>query len=158
MSQDSNRPDYSDLNHCEFGGRLAFDPEQRSTANGKTIVTAKLPVGERRNGTETTLWVKLVAFGAATDALMQFRKGDRIKVRCKVKLSEWTARDGSKRTDLEAMVWEVVAANQQFAPRPERPANQDRPQRQERREEPQRRPEPVSDPGIGYEGDDPIPF
>lgn len=154
MSTDNQR-DYSDLNHCEFGGRLAFDPDVRTTANGKTIVTGKLPVGERYNGKEKTLWVKFVAFGAAGDVLQKYRKGDRIKVRCKVSLSTWTDREGKDRTDLEAMVWEVVAASEQFAPRQERPRSEPR------REEP-RRPEPQrGGGGGGYGGgtdDDEIPF
>lgn len=106
-----------DLNHCELGGRLAFDPDQRTTANGKLMTTAKIVVTETYNGVEKKLWVRLIVWGDRGEALLRFRKGEAIKARGKVGLNEWTNKDGEKKVDLELMVWEVVASNEQFAPR-----------------------------------------
>lgn len=160
MSQNEN---YSDLNSFEFGGRIAFPPESRTTAGGKTMVTTKIPVAEKYNGKEKTLWVKVVAFGAVAEQVMQFQKGDKVKVRGRVSLNEWTNKNGEKRVDLECMVWEMVTANEQFAPRAAREsAPRSEPQRQERpRQEEQRRPEPAGGGGDfneNYAGDDDIPF
>lgn len=161
MSQNDN---YSDLNSWEFGGRLAFPPESRTTKSGKTMVTAKIAVSERYDGNEKTTWVKVVAFGAAAEQVMRFQKGDKVKARGKISLNTWTNKDGVSRTDLECMVWEMVRADEQFAPRERRestPRTAAAPQEQQRREEP-RRPEPVGGGGGGFDqgyGDDgDIPF
>lgn len=155
---------YQDINEATFGGRLAFDPDSRTTAGGKAMVTTKIPVSEKYNGKEKTLWVRVVAFGAAAEQVMRFRKGDKVKVRGKVSLNEWTNRDGEKRTDLECMAWEMVGATESFATRERRDAPpRSEPQRQEQRprREEQRRPEPPGGGGAfddNRDSDDGIPF
>lgn len=156
MNQNEN---YSDPNSFEFGGRIAFPPESRTTAGGKTLVSTKIPVSEKYNGKEKTLWVKVVAFGAAAEQVMRFQKGDKVKARGKVSLNEWTNRDGEKRTDLECMVWEMVYANEQFAPRQQRQQATEEPRREvghQGRQEPARPQEPVGDGGQYDDGE--IPF
>lgn len=96
-------------------GNLTRDPETRVTTTGLTICKLVLAVnrvfstkdGERR---EETTFVDIDAFGKQAEVITKyFRKGKPIMVEGRLKLDQWEANDGQKRSKLG-----VVLENFQF--------------------------------------------
>lgn len=96
-------------------GNLTRDPETRVTATGLTICKLGIAVsrvfstkdGERR---EETTFVDIDAFGKQAEVITKyFRKGKPIMVEGRLKLDQWEANDGQKRSKLG-----VVLENFQF--------------------------------------------
>lgn len=96
-------------------GNLTRDPETRVTANGNTICKLGMAVsrvystrdGERR---EETTFVDIDAFGKQAEVITKYmRKGRPLMVEGRLKLDQWEANDGQKRSKLG-----VVLENFQF--------------------------------------------
>ena len=68
--------------HASCYGRLAKDPQPRTTANGKPMVTASLAVDVTPNNgdVQETLWVSVLAFGKQAEVLAKHAKGEMIAV------------------------------------------------------------------------------
>lgn len=96
------------INRTELTGNLGNTPEQRFGANGTLIATASIAVhssyklGEEWN--ERTDWFRLVAFGESAEHLSRFPKGARITVLGRLQSSEYTDREGQRRTSVEVVV------------------------------------------------------
>ena len=87
-------------------GNLTRDPETRVTATGLTICKLGLAVsrsfttkdGERR---EETTFVDIDAFGKQAEVVTKyFRKGKPILIEGRLKLDQWEANDGQKRSKM----------------------------------------------------------
>lgn len=87
-------------------GNLTRDPETRVTATGLTICKLGLAVsrsfttkdGERR---EETTFVDIDAFGKQAEVITKyFRKGKPILIEGRLKLDQWEANDGQKRSKM----------------------------------------------------------
>ena len=80
-------------------GRLARDPDSRTTASGKNMALATiavdLPAG--RDADPETWWLSLMAFGRMAGELAKHRKGDRLAVMGQLQRSRFTKRDGEER-------------------------------------------------------------
>ena len=96
-------------------GNLTRDPETRVTPNGNTICKLGLAVsrtyatkdGERR---EETTFVDIDAFGRQAEVITKYmRKGRPLMVEGRLRLDQWEANDGQKRSKLT-----VVLENFQF--------------------------------------------
>jgi single-stranded DNA-binding protein len=59
------------------------------------MATAALAVDQGEG--KPTLWLKLLAFGAKADHLLEHRKGDALAAAGRLHLSEWTGREGKAR-------------------------------------------------------------
>ena len=98
----------TNVNRTELAGNLGNDPEARFNATGTYIVTASIAVHSSYNQgeewKERTDWFRLVAFGEAGEALARFGKGERIRVLGRLQSSEYTDREGQKRTSVEVVV------------------------------------------------------
>ncbi len=98
----------TNVNRTELTGNLGNDPEARYTATGTLVVTASIAVhSSYKQGEawqERTDWFRLVAFGEAGEALSRFGKGERIRVLGRLQSSEYTDREGLKRTSVEVVV------------------------------------------------------
>jgi single-strand DNA-binding protein len=90
----------TDLNRCEFIGRLGSDPELRYTADGVAICNFSIAVNtefNKRNGEEVknTEWVRISAFdklaGICGDWL---KKGSQVYVAGKFVTRKWVNKDG----------------------------------------------------------------
>jgi len=96
------------VNRTELVGNLGTDPEARITATGTTVVTASIAVHssykQGEEWKERTDWFRLVAFGEAGETLRRFGKGERIHVLGRLQSSEYTDREGAKRTSVEVVV------------------------------------------------------
>jgi single-strand DNA-binding protein len=98
----------TNVNRTELAGKGGNDPEARYTAAGTLIVTASIAVHssykQGEEWKERTDWFRLVAFGEAGEALGRFGKGERIRVVGRLQSSEYTDREGQKRTSVEVVV------------------------------------------------------
>jgi single-strand DNA-binding protein len=105
----------SDLNRCEFIGRLAKDPEMRYSADGNAICSFSIGVNfEYKNKagepTKTVTWVRISAFshlaGICGDYL---KKGSQIYIAGKFTVRKWQNKDG-----VDQYTTEVVADQMQM--------------------------------------------
>jgi len=98
----------TNVNRTELTGNLGKDPEARITATGTLVVTASIAVhSSYKQGDdwkERTDWFRLVAFGEAGETLRRFGKGERIQVLGRLQTSEYTDREGQRRTSVEVVV------------------------------------------------------
>jgi single-strand DNA-binding protein len=98
----------ANVNRTHLTGNLGSDPESRFSATGTLIVTASIAVhSSYKQGDawkERTDWFRLVAFGEAGEALGRFGKGERIQVTGRLQSSEYTDREGQRRTSVEVVV------------------------------------------------------
>jgi len=87
-----------------FIGRLAQDPELRTSAAGKPWARLSMAVG---NGDDTQ-WVSVLTFGEIAEQLCAaMHKGDKLYVEGTLRLNEWTGREGEKRTGLSVAAWKA---------------------------------------------------
>lgn len=101
-------------------GNLTRDPETRTTASGHTICKLGMAVsrkyittsGEQR---EETTFVDIDAFGKQAEVIQKYlRKGKPLMVEGRLKLDQWEASDGQKRSKLS-----VALENFQFVGKPD---------------------------------------
>jgi len=96
------------VNRTELVGNLGNEPETRVNATGTTITTASIAVHtsykQGEEWKERTDWFRLVAFGEAGENLSRFTKGERIRVMGRLQSSEYTDREGQRRTSVEVVV------------------------------------------------------
>ena|SRR5438046_3100061 len=114
----------ANLNKVMLIGRLTRDPEVRTFANGGKVAKFGFAVNNKRKNSATGQWeddpvfVDIDVFnrgeaGRQADLVEQsLRKGHRVFIEGHLKLDQWTAQDGQKRTRLF-----VVADNFQFLER-----------------------------------------
>jgi single stranded DNA-binding protein len=87
-----------------FIGRLGQDPELKTSAAGKTWTRLNLAVGLG----EDAQWVSVATFGKVAERLCAtLHKGDKLYVEGILRLTEWTGRDGEKRTGLSVAAWKA---------------------------------------------------
>jgi single-strand DNA-binding protein len=91
---------------CAFLGRIGHEPELKQSAAGKPWCRLSVAVG---NGDDVQ-WLSCVAFGErATRICSSFHKDDKVYIEGAISLSEWTSRDGEKRTGLSVTTSRVEA-------------------------------------------------
>lgn len=80
-------------------GRLARDPDSRTTASGKdmTLATMAVDLPAGRDADPETWWLSLMAFGRTAGELAKHRKGDRLAVMGSLERRGYTTRDGEAR-------------------------------------------------------------
>ena len=92
-------------------GRLGTDPVERTTRNGKSMVTASVAVSAGRpDAGEETVWFSLAAFGRAAEALARHVKGDLLAAMGPLYRSRFTGRDGTEREGWSLTVEAIVSA------------------------------------------------
>ena len=105
----------SDLNQCQFIGRLGQDPELRYTQQGKPVANLSLAVSEKwkdQSGApqEKTEWVRIVAFGKLAEVIGQWiKKGSQVFISGRLASRKWQDQNGQDRYTTE-----IVAENVQM--------------------------------------------
>ena len=86
----------SDLNLCQFIGRLGKDPETRYLANGDAVANFSIAVGEswkdKNSGEkkETTEWIRCTAWRRLGEIVGEYlKKGSQVYVAGKWKTRKW---------------------------------------------------------------------
>jgi single-strand DNA-binding protein len=135
----------SDLNQCNFIGRLPRDPETRYTKDGKAVANFTIAVNEawKKDGQkqESTTWVRIVAFGPLGEICSKYlQKGSQVFVSGKLTERKWQDQSGQTRYTSE-----IVARDMQVLGKP---GQTERP--------PQSAPQSTSQGGMDF--NDEIPF
>ena len=87
-----------------FIGRVGSELELRTSNAGKPWARFSVAVGRE----DETQWISVAVFGETAERLCQaLHKGDRVYVEGTLRLSEWTGRDGEKRTGLSVAAWKA---------------------------------------------------
>jgi single-strand DNA-binding protein len=103
------------FNKITLVGNLGRDPELRYTPQGNPVCTFSMATSERRkdrNGEmqEQTLWFRVTLWGRQAETASQYlQKGRQVYIEGRLRVEEWTDRDGKARQSLE-----VTATDMQF--------------------------------------------
>ena len=81
---------------CAFTGRLAHEPEIKTSKAGTPWASLSVGVGE----SEALQWVRVAVFGEMAEAIRALPKGAKVYVEGRLKLEEWTGKDGVARHGL----------------------------------------------------------
>lgn len=107
----------SDLNQCNFIGRLGDNPQMRTTQSGDTMATFSIAVSEKWNDKqgsrqEKTEWVNIQAFGKLAEIMGQYlTKGSQVFISGKFQSRKFTVQDGVQRTAVS-----ILAQTMQMLP------------------------------------------
>ena len=94
----------NDLNQCNFGGRMGNDPETRYSPSGTAVTNFSLAVGKTCKGEDSTLWIKVVAFGKLAEIIAQYgKKGQQVIVAGPLQIQKWEDRSGKTRYSTEVV-------------------------------------------------------
>lgn len=105
----------ANLNKVLLMGNLTRDPELRTTPNGFSVAEFGLAVNRVRRGNDgqeikEVTFVDVAAFGRQAETIKTYMaKGRPIFIEGRLKLDQWTSKDGQKRSKLS-----VVVENFQF--------------------------------------------
>lgn len=108
----------SDLNVVALTGRLARDPELRTTSSGTAVLQLRLAYNSRvkrhDEWTDEAGFINAVIFGTRAEGLARLlAKGDKISVAGSLAYSEWENQQGEKRNKTE-----IKASDIQLLTRP----------------------------------------
>lgn len=79
-------------------GRVGQDPVERTTKSGAAMTTVSVAVDVAGKDAEpTTLWVSVLAFGAASEALLRAQKGEMLSAMGRLTRGSYTSRTGEER-------------------------------------------------------------
>ena len=99
------------LNNCIFQGRLAADPEMRTTQSGLTVASFRMAVDRDnvgQDGRRATDWLNFVAWRKTAEFVCQyFRKGSTALVECQCQTRSYEDKNGQKRTATEFVVQKI---------------------------------------------------
>lgn len=120
------------LNRIILMGRLAADPELRTTPNGVSVVSFRIGVTRDYNRDQTD-WINIVAWRQTAEFVSKyFFKGSMIALEGSLQSRQYQDRDGNNRTAYEVQadrVWFAESKNasshqgeSRFAPPAEHPA------------------------------------
>jgi single-strand DNA-binding protein len=102
---------------CCFEGRLAADPELRTSKAGRPWLSCRVAVGEG----DTVTWIKVAVFVKAEELAAVLAKGSRVYVEGAIRLETWTDREGKERTTLAVGAWRCEPLGLIGRQRPARP-------------------------------------
>ena len=99
------------LNHVSIMGRLARDPELRTTTSGKSVVSFTIATDRNRkdaNGQNQTDWIRMTAWEKTAEFICKyFQKGSMIAIDGRLQSKTYQDKNGNTRTDMEVVVEEV---------------------------------------------------
>jgi len=96
-------------------GRLARDPEMRTTASGTSICNLTVPVDSGYGDNKTTTWWKVAIFGKRAEVASRYlRKGSWVSVTGAPRVATWDKQDGTKgfSAEVNADSWDFVGPKQ----------------------------------------------
>ena len=103
----------SDLNLCQFIGRLGKDPETSATPSGTTVTKVSIAVGGQWKDSsgqkkESTTWLSVVAFGKLAEIMGQYlKKGSKIYLSGKMSVRKWQDKSGQDRYTTEIIAGDM---------------------------------------------------
>ena len=115
------------MNKIILIGNVSTDPEQHSTANGKSVCTFNLAVNRKysgANGDKVTDFFRINAWGKLGDNCARFiAKGRKVAVSGELQARMYDAKNGQQRMALDVQADEVeFLSPAESAPKPAKPA------------------------------------
>lgn len=112
-------------------GNLGRDPEQRYTPQGTPVCSFSMATNERRKDKsgemqDQTTWFRVTIWGRMAETATQYlTKGMQVYIEGRLRVEEWTDRDGKPRHTLEvhATDMQFIGGNNQQEDRHERAAS-----------------------------------
>jgi single-strand DNA-binding protein len=155
------RPSMANVNKVILIGNLTRDPESKDLPSGTTICDFGLAVNRTwkdagGNKKEEVLFVDCSAFGRTSEVIAEhLRKGNPIYIEGRLKLDQWEAQDGSKRSKIRVVVdnFQFIGSKSDGEGSGQR-QQESQPPRQQARPQPQgqRKAQPAAD--VGYRGEE----
>lgn len=95
---------------CIISGRMAQDPELRSTQTGKKVCRFAVAVNTpKHNDRELTSFFECIAWDGQAERCMKYRKGDAVEAWGNFYIEKYTDRNGNQRTmtmiNLDKICW-----------------------------------------------------
>ena len=88
-----------------LAGNLTKDPEMSYTTEQKAVVNFNIAVNSRYGQREETCFMRCAAFGATAENITKYlTKGSPIFVEGRLVQNNWTAQDGTKRSQIQMIV------------------------------------------------------
>jgi len=116
--------------NASIHGRVAFEPRQHTTKNGKPMTTARLAVDVTGNGEQETLWLDVLAFGSNAETLARVAKGESVSAIGRVTRGQYTASNGETRESWSMLADSVLTLRSARPGQRRQPSNGQRPARQ----------------------------
>jgi len=92
-------------NYCCLVGNLTRDVEVRYNQSQVTVAKTAMAVNRTYQDKTETLFMEIVAFGKLAEIIKKFgSKGLSVLVAGYLKMNQWTAQDGTKRSRMELIV------------------------------------------------------
>lgn len=101
--------------------RLGKDPEQRSTANGDSVVQFDAAVDSGFGDKKVTTWIRFAMFGKRGASVLPYlAKGNQVAVSGEIANRKWTDKEGQDRYSLECRVNDLtlISKNEREQPHP----------------------------------------
>ena len=102
------------LNSCDFQGRLAADPELRTTQTGKQVASFRMAVDRDMvdaNGHRPTDWLTFTAWGKTAEFVNRyFHKGSAAVVHSRCQTRQYEDKNGNNRTAIDFVVDNIYFA------------------------------------------------
>lgn len=96
------------FNKCIIYGNLGRDPELRYTAQGTPVCNFSLATTEKQKDKEFTTWFRVTFFGRQAEVASQYlQKGKPVYIEGRLRIEEYTDRDGKPRHSLEVFGTEL---------------------------------------------------
>ena len=93
------------MNVCTFTARLGFDPEQRFTPSGESVVSFVGAVDSGFGDKKVTTWIKFILWGKRGSGVFPFlKKGGKVICTGELTNRKWVDKDGQDRYSLELNV------------------------------------------------------
>lgn len=157
----------SNLNQCNFIGRLGQEPEIRYMPNGKAACNISLAVSEKYtdkqgNKQEVTEWVRVSAFDKLAEIMGQYvKKGDALFISGKMRTRKWQNQQGQDQytTEIIANQMQMLGGNggnSQGQQQNQGYQNNQQSNNRQAQQQPQRQQQASSEPDFNF--DDDIPF
>lgn len=109
------------LNKIILMGRLGRDPEVRYTQSGTPMASFSLAVDrdfvDQSTGRRATDWIEVAAWNAKAKFVQQyFRKGQLAVVEGRLRIRDWTDKEGAKRRTAEVVADQIYFAGAKTTP------------------------------------------
>lgn len=95
------------FNKITIVGNLGRDPELRYTPNGSAVANLSVATTEKKRGSDgeynnVTTWFRVTLWGKQAEAASQYlSKGDKVYLEGRLRIEEWTDKEGNNRFNLE---------------------------------------------------------
>ena len=115
------------LNIVALQGRLAADPDRRTTQNGTTVTSFSLAVKRNVKGSDGeygTDWIDFVAWGTTAEFICKyFQQGQLMAVSGRIQTRVYTDRDGKARKGVEIVAQDVSFCESRKKEEPKQPSS-----------------------------------